>query len=205
MKNILLYVSLVCVSLNACNHNSEKNCGLLLKKADDNLYQFYLSNDTTLLIEAKKCLDSIGCNSFKYKVFNSKTTLLILLKEYSEGIEYIKSLGAADFNRAYQKNMYLKSFEAMQSEFKGDTTTSNKLYREIVVEIQSYLNNDDNQEILLDLFSVKSKVETREQIIQEIELLKKAGKYDNDFLNALIATMTDTNNEIEDVVVPVNE
>jgi hypothetical protein len=195
---------LVCLSLNACSQHSEKECDFLLKEANNNLSQFYLSNDTTLLVMAKNYLDSIDCNSLKYKVFNSKTTLLILLKEYSEGIEYIKSLNSTDFNMSYQKNMYLKSFEAMQSKFKGDTATSNKLYKEIVVEIQSYLNNDDNQEILFDLFSFKSKIETNEQIIQEIELLRKTGKYDNDFLNRLIATMTDTN-EVEGVAVPVNE
>lgn len=202
---VLLYLALISVSLNACSHNSEKECDLLLKKANENLYQFYLSNDTTLLITAKEYLDSIDCNSFKYNVFNSKTTVLILLKEYSESIEYIKSLNAADFSRAYQKNMYLKTYEAMQCEVQGDTATGNKLYREIIAEIQSYSDKTSNQEILADLFFIKSKVETSEQIIQEIELLRKTGKYDNDFLNVLKATLTETNNESEAVAVPANE
>lgn len=203
MKIILLCLALISVSLSACGKNSEKECDLLLQKANNNLHQFYLSNDTLLLYRAKNYLDSIDCNSFKYKVFNIKTTLFILLKEFSEGIEYMKTSNTDDFNKPYQRNMYLKTFEAMRYEVKGDTVTSIKLYAEIVDEIKNYLDkNPPNQEVLVDLFITKSKVEKRDKIIQEIELLKSTGKYDNDFLDA-VTTMTDTDNE--EVVIPAKK
>ena len=205
MKNILWCLVLIGMSINTCSQNSEKKCNLLLKKANNDLCRFYLSNDTALLFIAKSCLDSIDCKSFKYKIFNIKTTLFILLKEYSEGIEYIKSLNTADFNRAYQKTMYLKSFKAMQSESTGDTTVSNKLYTEIVTEIQNYLDKNPDQQVLVDLFYIKSKIEKREKIIQEIDHLKKGGKYDNDFLNAIIETLKDTNSRDKSVLVPLSE
>lgn len=205
MKKILLCLVLAIVLLNACNQHSEQQCDLLLKMANDNLYQFYVTTDTLLLVSAKNYIDSIDCNSFKYRVFNSKTTLLILLKKYSEGMEYIKSLNAADFNKPYQKNMYFKNFEALQCEVQGDTVKRNNLYMEIIDEIQSCLKNDINQEILFDLFLFKNKVETHEQILQEIELLRKTGKYENDFIDALATAMTDIDNEIKSIIVPESE
>lgn len=204
MKNFLFCLVLFSLSLNACKNNSKKKCDLLLRKANDNLYQFYSSNDTLLLLSAKEYLDSIDCNSFKYKIFNIKTTLFILLKEYSEGIEYIKTLSSADFNRAYQKNMYLKSFEAMQCEAKGDTVSSIKLYAEVAREIQDYLDKNPKQEVLIDLYIVKSKIEKRDAIIRELELLETTGKYNNDFLETLIIMMT-TENGVEGVAGRIDE
>ena len=205
MKNILFCLTLVCLSLNACNHNSERKCDLLLKKANRNLYQFYLSNDTALLYIAKEYLDSIDCESFKYKVFSTKTALFILLKEYSEGIKYIKSLNAKNFNQVYQRNMYLKSFEAMQSESMGDTIKSKKLYTEIIEEIQKYLQTNSNREALVDLFYIKSKIERREKVIQEINHLKTTGKYDNNSIDLIIATIANTRNEVKSFAIPISK
>jgi hypothetical protein len=194
---------LVGMLLDSCRFNAENKCTLLLQKANDNLYQFYISNDTLSLLMAKSYVDSIDCNSFKYKVFSIKITLFSLLNEYSAGIEYIKTLNTADFDKEYQKNMYLKSFEAMYWEAQGDTVKSNNLYIEIIANIKSYLNNNADQEALVDLFSIKSKIETKSEILKEIELLKETGKYDNDFLNALVEIQND--NIVESVAIPVKE
>jgi len=203
MKHILCYFVIISISLNACSHNNESKCNLLLQKANNNLYQFYASNDTLSLLRAKSYIDSIDCNSFKYKVFNTKITLFMLLNEYSAGIEYVKTLNSTDFHNKYQKNMYLKSFEAMLCEAQGDTIKSNNLYREIISEIQLYLDKTTSKEALADLFVIKSKIETKAEILKEIELLKTKGKYDNDFLNA-VAKMQSENNE-NSVVIPVKE
>jgi hypothetical protein len=169
-KNLLYcFVLFSSISLNACSVNAEKKCNLFLKNANDNLYQFYTSNDTLSLLRAKNYVDSIDCNSFKYKVFNIKITLFALLNEYSAGIEYIKTLNTADFNKEYQKNMYLKSFEAMLCEVQGDTAKRNKLYMEIIAEIQFYIDKTAKQETLVDLFAIKSKIETKAEILEEIE------------------------------------
>jgi hypothetical protein len=123
--------------------------------------------------------------------------------EYSAGIEYIKTLNTADFNKEYQKNMYLKSFEAMLCEEQRDTVKRNNLYMEIIIEIQSYLSKTANQETLVDLCLITSKIETKSEILKEIELLKTTGKYDNDFLNALVEKQNDST--VENVAIPVNE
>jgi hypothetical protein len=183
---LILISSLLILMLNTCSHNAENQCDVLLQKAKGSLYQFYISNDTLSLFKAKNYLDSIDCASFKYKVFDTKISLFILLKEYSEGIEYVKTLNNSDFKREYQKNMYIKSFEAMICEVQGDTLGQNKLYQEIVSEIQSYLDKTSNQETLIDFFTIKSKIETKAEILKEIELLKATGKYDIEFLNILI-------------------
>ena len=169
------------------------------------MYQFYSSNDTALLYIAKEYLDSIDCESFKYKVFSTKTALFILLKEYSEGIKYIKSLNAKNFNQVYQRNMYLKSFEAMQSESMGDTIKSKKLYTEIIEEIQKYLQTNSNREALVDLFYIKSKIERREKVIQEINHLKTTGKYDNNSIDLIIATIANTRNEVKSFAIPISK
>ncbi len=190
---------LITLLLNSCSNNAENRCDVLLQKAKGSLYQFYVSNDTLSLIKAKNYIDSIDCSSFKHKVFDTKITLVILLKEYSEGIEYVKTLNNSDFQKEYQKNMYLKSFEAMICESQGDTIRRNKLYQEIVSEIQSYLNKTSNQETLIDFFTIKSKIETKAEIIKEIELLKATSKYDIEFLNILIE-MQEGNNEKNDSI-----
>lgn len=178
---------IISVLLNACSwRNAEDSCNSLLQKANDNLYQFYSSNDTLLLIEAKKQVDSIECNSFKHKVFNTKVALLVILNEYSEGIDYVKGLDSAEFDREYQKSMYLKSFEAMLCETKGDTVGSKNLYVEIADEIQSYLDKTAyrEKEAVVDLFTIKSKVLSKSELMQEIDSLKNSGCCDNDFLES---------------------
>lgn len=179
-------ILLITISLNACGHNAENRCDALLQKAKSSLYQFYISNDTLLLFKAKKYIDSVDCASFNYKVFDTKITLVLLLKEYSEGIEYVKTIDNSDFQKEYQKNMYLKSFEAMICEIQGDTIRRNRLYQEIVAEIQSYLNKTSNQETLIDFFTIKSKIATKAEILKEIDLLKATSKYDIEFLDILI-------------------
>lgn len=179
---------IISVLLNACSgRNAEDRCNSLLQKANDNLYQFYSSNDTLLLIEAKKQIDSIECDFFKHKVFNTKVALLVILNEYYEGVDYVKGLDSAEFDREYQKSMYLKSFEAMLCESKGDTVGSKNLYIEIADEIQSYLDKTAyrEKEAVVDLFTIKSKVMSKSELMQEIDSLKNSGCCDNDFLESL--------------------
>jgi hypothetical protein len=198
-KKLSCLVLLLCVLLNACNNHAERKCDLLLKKAQDNLYQFYTSNDTSLLLCAKEYLDSIDCGSFKNKISYIKTSVLILLGKYSKVIEYVQNLSSASFNKPYHKNMYLKYFEAMQCEAKGDTINSIRLYKEAASEAYPYLDKYRNREILMDLYLIKSKFEQKDKIIQEVDSLKTTGKYDNDFLDGLISTIkSDMENEYSD-------
>ena len=181
----ILIVLGLAVLLAACNHDTENR--KLLKKANDNLYQFYLSNDATLLLKAQKQLDSIKDKSYRFKVFDTKITLLLLQEKYKEGIEYVESLDEADFDKIYKKNMYLKALEAMECKKKGNLAREKELHGEIMREILSYMRkfSDDGKDVVMDLFFIKHKIETDAEIQKDIAELKAAGKYDADFLDAL--------------------
>jgi hypothetical protein len=193
-KTLLIFFVFVLTAFVSCNSANPKQCEVLYKKAMDNWLQFSITNDSSLLVNSKKYLDSINCKPVKYKVFILKISLFYLLQDYKGGQEYVMPFDSSDFGRDYMKNMYIKSFEAMLCEAQGDIIKRNNLYKEIIAEIQSYLEKAANQETLVDLFAIKSKIETKTEILKEIELLKTTGKYDNYFLNAL-AEMQNENNE----------
>ena len=173
------------VLLAACNHDKESR--KLLEKANDNLYQFYLSNDTTLLFKAQKQLDSIKGKSYRFKVFNTKITLLMLQGKYKEGIEYVESMDEADFDKEYKKNMYLKAFEAMDCRKRGNFAREKELYGDIMGEILSYMHkfSDDGNDVVMDLFFIKHRIETDAEIQKDIAELRATGMYDAGFLEAL--------------------
>ena len=181
---ILIVLSLA-VLLAACNHDTENRN--LLKKANDNLHLFYLSNDTTLLLKAQKQLDSIKDKSYRFKVFDTKIALLQLQEKYKEGIEYVENLDETEFDKEYKKNMCLKALEAMECKKKGDLAREKELYGEIMRDILSYMHksSDDGKDVIMDLYFAKSQIETKAEIQKDIAELRATGKYDAGFLDAL--------------------
>ncbi|MDR0938901.1 MAG: hypothetical protein LBN29_06035 [Mediterranea sp.] len=151
-------------------------------------------------------VSTVFSNSFKYAVFYRKVSVLSLLKKYSEGIEYLKTWRPDDFERSYLKNMYLKSFEIMRRKAEGDSVSSIRLYTEIVGEIQQYIDKSPSEDAVCDLYTIRSQIENRDTLIQEIESLKATGRYDPDFLEALASLVesltADENAKMEKMIAP---
>ena len=99
----------------------------------------------------------------------------------------MESLGEADFDKEYKKNMYLKALEAMDCKKKGNSAREKELYGEVIREILSYMrkSSDDGKDVVMDLFFIKHKIETDAEIQKDIAELRATGKYDAGFLDAL--------------------
>lgn len=186
--NIIFYSFLF--FLFSCKVEKDSNCNVLLRKAKENLNSFYNKNDADYLIASKIYLDSINCNSFKYKIFNTKTTILFLLKDYKEGIQYVSSLDSTAFDKNYIKSMYLNRFKALESESRSDTIHRNQYYNEGLSAIRLYMNeHPSDKETLCEYYLFKMLFTDRTEVLREVELLKKQEMYENEFLEVLIETI----------------
>lgn len=201
MVHKLNYIIAVCTFVFFCIDKNNERCEILYEKAVDCWYQYSITNDSLCLQKSIQYIDSIDCKPVKHKVFELKISLMYLSKDYEGGKNYVASFNSSDFGASYKKDMYLKSFEAMIFESKGDTAKQNQLYREIIKEIQKDINKNPNKESLYDLFMAKRKIENRNNIIKEIEHIRSLNIYDNSFLDALIETINRDNDTGKTVIV----
>ncbi|MDR0938377.1 MAG: hypothetical protein LBN29_03330 [Mediterranea sp.] len=68
-----------------------------------------------------------------------------------------------------------------------DTVQATSLYEGIANELQVYLDkHSPNDAALMDLFEIKQKIEPKDKLIDEINELKKQGKYDSSLLDMII-------------------
>lgn len=191
MKNIfILILSLIHSLLVGCSgSNSENKCNQLYTKAQENLNRYYETNENNYLSLAKQFIDSIDCDSYKYKTSNIKITLFTLNKDYKGGIDYIKSLDSSKFYKPYQKKMFLNNFQVLTLKEKGDEESIDSLNREIILEIESYLIKNVDKEALFDLFKIKSKIQSQDSILNDLNLIRRTNEYDHNFLDAIYETV----------------
>lgn len=181
ISTLLLVGSLLC-----CKHNREENiCQEQLNRSRNYLNEFYLTNDSDYLAHSKFTLDSIDCDSFKHRVSNIKLSLYYLMKDYENGIMYVETLEDMEFQRPYMKAMFLNNFKALLCIEKKDTTCYSYYYKEIITEIEDYLDENKDIDALVDLYVFKSKIYPKAILLSEIDTLKAKGQYNHDYLNAL--------------------
>jgi hypothetical protein len=150
-------------------------------------YQYQSILDSTLLEKSLGHLDSIDCMPPNQKTFMLKLSVYSLLHRYDEGISYIESIDSTYFKSPYRRNIYVKSLEAKKASFMKDTVQATSLYEGIANELQVYLDkHSPNDAALMDLFEIKQKIEPKDKLIDEINELKKQGKYDSSLLDMII-------------------
>lgn len=191
---IYIFILLLTLLLSCSKKNSER-CNSLYEKAFNRWLQYSLTDSTLCLEEAKQYLDSIDCKPVKRKVFELNLSIRYLLKDYEGGKKYIESFNSSDFAANYKKDMYLKAFEAAILESKGDTVNRNQLFKELINEIQLYLNKNPNEESLYDLFLVKRIIEDQNKILKEIEHIRSSKQYEDKVIDNIILMLTANNDE----------
>ena len=190
--NIIFCLTLLI--LFSCKVERNNNCHILLLRAKENLNIYYEKKDTNYLRVAKECLDSITCVSYEKRIFNTKTTILLLLKNYKEGVKYISSLDSTFFERSYMKSMYLNRFKALERESMLDTIHRNQYYNEGLCAIFSYMNkHPTDKETLVEYYFFKILFNDHTEVVKEVEALKKQKIFETDFLDALIETLNELN------------
>ncbi len=184
-KLIIAAISFILFNLfNSCNGQvkSLEDCRSHYKNALTGLNAYYKNNKTSLLQESLTNIqESLKCPETRYKSIDLKISLLILLKRYQSGYEFIDSLSENDFNAKFKKKMNHDYFHALDYESKSDTASRNRLFNEIVADIQRYIQNENmgkdtlNEEAYILLFSFKKTLVGLKKVDAEIDSLK--GKY----------------------------
>ena len=191
----ITYILILLSLFSSCSNGNSERCNSLYEKALNHWLQYSLTDSTLCLEEAKLYLDSIDCKPVKRKVFELNLSIRYLLKDYEGGKKYVESFNSSDFAANYKKDMYLKAFEAAILESKGDTVNRNQLFKELINEIQLYLNKNPNEESLYDLFLVKRIIEDRNKILKEIEHIRSSKQYEDKVIDNIILMLTANNDE----------
>jgi hypothetical protein len=175
------------------------DCKLHLRNAVTNLNDYYRSNKTSSLQKSLENVDqSIECPETKRRSIELKISLLILLKRYQNGYEFIDSLNADDFDAGYKKKTDYNYFLALDYESKLDTINRDKLLRECVNEIQNYINNEIlprdsvDEDAYLTIFMIKKKLFSNFQINSQIDSLQRLYPKSADYFKVLKNSIGDT-------------
>lgn len=188
----IIFIFALSLLFSSCSKRDEQRCNSLYEKALDSWLQYSSTDSTFYLEEAKLYLDSIECKPVKRKVFELNLSVRYLLKDYEGGEKYVESFKSSDFATTYKKDMYIKVFKAAIFESKNDTASRNQLYKELINEIQVYLNKNPNEESLYDLFLAKREIEDQEMILNEIEQIRSSRLYEDRVIETIIQ-MLNTN------------
>lgn len=179
---LIVFSSFFC----SCKNKKDDKCEELYSHALDCWFQYVQTDDTLALYQSNQYIDSIDCKPVKKKVFELKLALMFTMKKFDDGKRYINSFEISDFGMPYKKNMYLKAFDAAILESQGDTIHQKQIYKELIQEIQGYLNINANEETLQDLFMIKAKIENKADIIKELENIHSSKIYKDDFIELLM-------------------
>jgi hypothetical protein len=124
-----------------------------------------------------------------------KISVLILLKRYQRGYEFVDSLSEVDFNAKYKKEMDYDYFRSLEYESKSDTINRNILLEKIINNIQQYIQNENmpkdtfDEDAYFSLFLFKNKLFNSTIVDAEIEILKKKYPNETDYLNGVKTTI----------------
>lgn len=168
-------------------HDKEIICYNNFKKAKEIAYNNFSkksSLDSALVLVNR----SMQCDSIKKSVIELKLRLLIALKKYKEGAEFVDSLPNDDFEYSYKKKHYHDSFIALEFQSNKDTNGRNSVYREMAANLGKYINSKkliskEFDEAFLDLYAIKENFMDTIKINREIDSLKKEYPAKENFFN----------------------
>ena len=110
-KDHIIYIAIAliaCISMTSCNWFSGKSSDKLISFADSLIYGYYCSEDTMLLHYALKIYNETDSNKIDSRIAYTKLRVLFLLKHYSQGEEFVRSLDENIFFKPYHKKNVLK-------------------------------------------------------------------------------------------------
>jgi hypothetical protein len=189
----------IIICLNSCAGQSPiDDCKIGINNAQRNLNNYYKSKDSTLLDTSLRYTEqSMLCKETRLRAVELKTSLLVLLRKYKRGYEFIDSLRQDDFSKEYKKRMNYSFLRALEMEANGDTTNAHKLYAEAVNYVNHFIettgkDSQIDQDAYYDLYFIKSRIFTQEQIENELEELAKENPSDRVFFTVLKSSFKNT-------------
>lgn len=172
---IVIFQSQMCACYIA--HDKEIICYDNFKKAKELAYKNFSkksSLDSALVLVNR----SMDCDSIKKSVIELKFRLLIALKKYKEGVEFVDSLPDDGFEYSYKKSLCHDNFIAMEFQSNKDTNNRDSVYRGMAARLEKYINSKklsstEFDETFLDLYTIKENFMDAIEINREIDSLKK--------------------------------
>lgn len=184
--NCIVMITFLC-SCNGQTGNKDV-CKTNYISAKNKFNKFYTEKNPALLSDALKDVKkSLDCPETRMASIDLKISALSFLKEYNKAYEFIDSLAEKDFSKPYEKRMQYNYFKALDCESKLQNEDKKIYFDKAIAEIQNFIDNQKSfdQEAYYNLFLVKSKILSPEQINKEIDNLKIKYPNDKDFFEAL--------------------
>jgi hypothetical protein len=198
-----LYFGIICLPVifffETCKGQSANgiSCYDNYNRAKKSLNNYYISNDKSLLDSSLQYSENaLNCENTRRASIELKTSVLILLKDYKSGSEFINSLKKEDFQTPYGKTMYMNYFLAEDLKYNTQKKKSDSLLNATISIIQNTirLNGADSAFVegyYYDLFFIKSKLLPFSKIVGELDSLKIKFPDKADFIDALKETLKD--------------
>ncbi len=152
------------------------SCNENYKKARDLAYK-NPTNPSALdsaLIIVDKCMK---CDSIKTAVVDLKIRLLITLRKFNEGAEFVDSLQTSDFTYTYKKKLTQDNFLALNFASNKDTNSRDVRYRIMATDLESHINSNnlksnEFQEAVIDLHTLTDNLNDSALFKRQIDSLK---------------------------------
>jgi hypothetical protein len=188
-KLLLTFISTLSIGCtNRTGVLSDEVCQNNVSKANSYLNEYYIDGNEKNLKFSLSIIDSIfnSCPGNNSQLVSLKITLLLLLRDYDGGFEFVKYLEENGFDKPYKRNMYLNTFKALSFEAKGDTIQRNFTFKYIAEEIEGYIKkNPTDKGAITDLYFTKIRFTSKETLIEEIDNMKENEHAGEDFYIAL--------------------
>jgi hypothetical protein len=167
----------------SCNGQSNSNvaCKKKFKQARDLVYTYPAITRQSALDSALSLTNEcMQCDSIRQAVVDLKITLLVAMKKYQDGINFIDSLKESDFVFAYKKSFTSKALQALDYESKKDTVKRNLIYEEMASNLEQYIkkqnvSDKEFKEAYTELFAVKDFYLSANQINAEVVVYQTCG------------------------------
>lgn len=201
MKNkkdcILIFTILLIIS--SChnkkyNNQSDEDCGKQISKSLSHINNFYFKKNPIYLDSALHILKGIENKSLKYKniIFGDEVHVYFLKKDYSNALSTLNNIPDSIFPFPSFKRVYELKIRAKEAETNDNKKKQNECFISIISIYQNYL--DDNRQaveitlkqkdlkkiestqidaILSEMFFYKSKIQTMNTVISEIDSFQK--------------------------------
>lgn len=188
-NSLLVFASLLLFSCFKGTQNlSDKDCQNNLYRANFYLNDYYADGDEESLRLSLSMVDSVFnfCPENKAQSVGLKITLLMLLRDYDQGVEFVNTLDEKGFDKPYKRSMYLSTFKALSCEVKGDSVQRDVYLKKFMDEIENHISrNPMDKSAIADLFFTKIKFYPKEVVMEEIDQLQKNSEIDKEFYEAL--------------------
>lgn len=174
----LIIILLFVISNISCNNALRES--RILSTAQNNVNEYYYTNDTLLLDSAENELSKIPDNK---KGITLRLIIYNIKKDYDNALNLVEKTDNSDFGKTYMKYIYLNYYKALLSK----NQLQKREYSDKAIScINDYINkHPSDMEAFAEKINLISVLYSNEQAISEIDSAIVFDKYDVDFLSAL--------------------